>query len=178
MTKLEFVAEHIKRLKAIEACEALPVVMRVDAHLKLKLELQGAGRTTGATVEVIVSKVAESLGVTEKPIRESLAVLAAQHLLEPVAPEEWKGIERKRTYRIPLLGAGTGGIARMREEGGNPQPRAKRKKPTQSEITERIRTAVELDEQIRRAHTHGNVISLDKQPQPQRSNHRKEAIAA
>lgn len=153
MTRLEFVAEHVKRLQEVEKCEALPVVMRVDAHLKLKLELQGARRTKGATVEVIVSEVAKSLGVTEKPIRDSLALLAAQHLLEPVAPEEWGGIERKRTYRVPLVGAGTGGIARMREEGGNPKPRAKSKKPTQAEIDVRIRTAIKTDEQIRRAHT-------------------------
>jgi hypothetical protein len=152
MITLEFVAEHIKRLKEIEGCKALPVVMRVDAHLKLKVELQGAGRASGAVVEVIVSEVAKSLGVTEKPVRDALRLLADQRLLEPVAQEEWKGIDRKRTYRIPMFGAGVGGIARMREEGGNPQPKPRRKRPTQDEIKLRIKEAVETDEQIRREH--------------------------
>lgn len=146
----EFVAEHIKRLKVIEKCKALPVVMRVDAHLKLKMELQGAASARKQTAEVITSQVAKALGVSEKPVREALGTLVAQGLLELV--EQMEGIERKRIYQIPLLGAGAGGIARMREEGGNSMPLRKRKKPTAAEVDARTKEAVKVDEEIRRAH--------------------------
>lgn len=150
MSVPEFVAEHVKRLKAIEKCKALPVVMRVDAHLKLKMELQGAASARKQTVEVITSQVAKALGVSEKPVREALGTLVAQGLLELV--EQMEGIERKRIYQIPLLGAGAGGIARMREEGGNSMPLRKRKEPTAAEVDARIKEAVKVDEEIRRAH--------------------------
>lgn len=150
MSAPEFVAEHVKRLKMIEKCIALPVVMRVDAHLKLKMELQGTASARKQTVEVITSQVAEALSVSEKPVRKALGTLEAQGLLELV--EQMEDIERKRIYRIPLLGAGAGGIARMREEGGNSMPLRKRKKPTAAEVDARIKSAVVESAAIRREH--------------------------
>lgn len=150
MSAPEFVAEHVKRLRVIEKCKALPVVMRVDAHLKLKIELQGTGSARKQTVEVITAQVAKALGVSEKPVREALGTLVAQGLLELV--EQMAGIERKRIYQLPLLGAGAGGIARMREEGGSAMPSRKRKEPTAAEVDARIKSAVLESAAIRREH--------------------------
>lgn len=141
-----FVMESREGLEATRMNEALPVVMRLMAHLKLAVRYPTSATFAQATtVEVIVSKTAEAICASDRQTRDALSMLEQAGLIKLKRTE---GVQRKRIYLLPTVGAGEGALERMGIDG----TAGIRTQPTESEASARRAEAVEVSAAIRREH--------------------------
>lgn len=141
-----FIMESREGLEATKRNEALPVVMRLWAYLKLAVRYPMSAADAQATMtEVIVSKAAKAICASDRQTREALAALEDSKHIVLMRTE---GIQRKRIYRLPTVGAGNGGLERMGIDG----TAGIRTQPTENEISSHIAAAVEVSTSIRREH--------------------------
>lgn len=141
-----FIMENREGLKAIQTSEALPVVMRLMAYLKLAVRYPSSSEEARATtIEVIVSNAAKAICASERQTRDALSLLEQEGVIKLQRTE---GIQRKRIYRLPTVGAGNGGLERAGIDG----TAGIRTQPTESEASARRAAAVVESAAMRREH--------------------------